>query len=86
MSDVWKERAATMLKFKMTTVGSSVGFIVPKEAQIRLGVTKGDVVYLTPAPGGGYRLTAHDPEFARDMELVREIMREDRDLLQELAR
>jgi putative addiction module antidote len=75
-----------MLAFKLTTVGSSIGFIVPKEAQNRLGVTKGDMVYMTPAPGGGYRLTAHDPEFARDMELVREIMREDRDILKELAK
>ena len=52
-----------MLKFKVTTVGASAGFILPKEAMARLKLKKGDLVYLTEAPGG-YRLTPYDPDFA----------------------
>ena len=46
-----------MMAFKVTTVGSSVGFILPKAARERMKVAKGDVLYLTEAPDGGYRLT-----------------------------
>ena len=74
-----------MLKFKLTTVGSSIGFIVPKEAAARLKIQKGDTLYLTEAPDG-YRLTPYDPDFARQMELAEEIMQQDRDLLRALAK
>lgn len=75
-----------MLAFKLTTVGSSEGFILPKEARDRLGVKKGDTVYITEAPGGGYRITAYDPDFERQMKLAEQIMREDRDVLRALAK
>ena len=73
------------MEFKVTTVGSSVGFILPKEAQAHMRVGKGDVVHVTEAPGGGYRLTPYNPEFKEQMALARKIMREDRDLLRALA-
>jgi putative addiction module antidote len=75
-----------VLRFKVTTVGSSTGFILTKEAMARLKVRKGDTVYLTEAPDGGYRLTPYDPEFARQMSLAEEIMHEDRDILRALAK
>ena len=75
-----------MLAFKVTTVGGSAGFILTKEAMTRLGVKKGDTVYLTAAPDGGYRLTPYNPEFARQMELAEEIMHEDREVLRALAK
>ena len=75
-----------VLSFKVTTVGSSSGFILTKEAMTRLKVQKGDTVYLTEAPDGGYRLTPYDPEFARQMALADEIMHEDRDILRTLAK
>jgi putative addiction module antidote len=74
-----------MLKFKVTTVGSSVGFIVPKEAAARLKVQKGDTLYLTEAPDG-YRLTPYNPDFERQVALAEEIMQQDRDLLRALAK
>jgi putative addiction module antidote len=74
-----------MLALKVTTVGTSVGFILPKEATARLKVQKGDKVYLTEAPDGSYRLTAHNPDFERQMRLAEAIMRQDRDLLHALA-
>jgi putative addiction module antidote len=78
--------AEKALAFKLTTVGNSEGFILPREARDRLGVRKGDTLYLTPAPDNSYRLTAHDPEFAEQMAAFDEVMREDRDVLRELAK
>lgn len=75
-----------MLSFKVTTVGASAGFILTKEAMARLKVHKGDTVYLTEAPDGGYRLTPYDPEFERQMALAEQIMHDDRDILRALAK
>jgi putative addiction module antidote len=75
-----------MLAFKVTTVGSSVGFILPKAAQERLKVAKGDTLYLTEAPDGGYRLTPYSPDFTRQMALAETIMHKDRDILRALAK
>jgi len=74
-----------MLAFKVTTVGSSVGFILQKVARDHMKVSKGDVLYLTDAPDGSYRLTPYSPDFVRQMTLARTIMREDRDVLRALA-
>lgn len=75
-----------MLTFKLTTVGASEGFIVNKEAKARLGVQKGDAIFLTEAPGGGYRLTPYDPDFERQMALAEQIMHDDREILRVLAK
>lgn len=75
-----------MLTFKVTTVGASAGVILTKEALARLKVQKGDVIYLTEAPDGGFRLTPYDPDFARQMALAEDLMHEDRDILRALAK
>ena len=75
-----------MLTFKITTVGASAGIILPKEALAHLKVKKGDVLYLTEAPDGGYRLTPYNPEFERQMSLAEDIMHEDREILRQLAK
>lgn len=75
-----------MLRFKVTTVGASAGFILTKEAMARLKVRKGDSLFLTEAPDGGYRLTPYDPDFERQMALADEIMHEDRDILKALSK
>lgn len=75
-----------MLSFKITTVGSSAGFILPKEAMAYLKVQKGDTLYLTEAPDGSYRLTPYNPEFERQMSLAEEVMHEDREVLRALAK
>ena len=75
-----------MLSMKITTVGSSAGFILNKEAMGHLKVRKGDVVYLTEAPDGSYRLTPYNPEFERQMSLAETIMHEDRDVLRVLSK
>jgi putative addiction module antidote len=75
-----------MLTAKVTTVGSSSGIILNREVMTRLGVRKGDVLYLTEAPDGGYRITPFNPEFERQMKLAEEIMHDDREILRALAK
>lgn len=70
---------------KVTRIGNSAGIILPKEVLAKLRVGLGDRLYLTEGPDG-VRLTAHDPEFAADMEMAEEIMREDRNILRALAK
>lgn len=70
---------------KVTKIGNSAGVILPKEVLARLRVGLGDKLYLTEAPDG-VRLTATDPDFAEQMEVAERIMREDRNILRELAK
>ena len=74
-----------MIKLKVTTIGSSVGIVLPKEALALLKVQKGDSVFLTESPDG-LRITPYDPEFEEDMNLARQVMRKRRNLLRELAK
>ena len=71
---------------KLVPIGNSTGVILPKEVLARLHVDRGDQLYVTEAPDGSYRISAFDPEFARQMELAETIMREDRDILRALAK
>jgi len=75
-----------MLAFKITTVGSSAGIILTKEAMTRLRLQKGDTIFLTEAPDGSYRLTPYSPEFERQMKIAEQVMHDDRDLLRALAK
>jgi putative addiction module antidote len=69
---------------KIIAIGNSAGIILPKEILARLKVQKGDTLYLTDGPQG-IRLMLFDEEFANQMEAAREVMRENRDVLQRLA-
>ena len=75
-----------MLSFKITTIGASAGLILTKEAMSRLKVQKGDTLYLTETPDGGFRLTPYNPDFERQMSLAESIMHEDREVLRQLAK
>lgn len=75
-----------MLTFKVTTVGGSEGFILNKEAKTRLGVQKGDTLYLTEAPDGALLITPFNPDFQRQMALAEPVMHDDQDILRALAR
>jgi putative addiction module antidote len=73
-----------MAVLKVTTVGNSVGVILPKELLERLRVGKGDSLYVIETKQG-IELTPYNPEFARQMEAAERVMREDRDALRKLA-
>ncbi len=70
---------------KIVKIGNSSGVVLPKEVLAKLRVEAGDELHLSDTPDGVH-LTAHDPEFAAKMELAEKIMREDRDILRELAK
>ena len=75
-----------MITLKLTQIGNSVGVILPKEALTKLGVGKGDTLYLTEAPGGDLRISSYDDEVARQISLGEEIMDEYRDTFRALAK
>lgn len=74
-----------MLSLRLTSVGNSLGVVLPKEALDRLHLGKGDRLYLTESPDG-YRLTPYDPEFEKQMAVAQEIMKDRRNALHALAK
>ena len=69
---------------KITTIGNSVGIVLPKEVLNRLHVEKGDSLYITDSPEGVH-LSAYNAEFARKLDAFEQVMRENRDVLKKLA-
>lgn len=69
---------------KLTSVGNSVGVILPRELLEKLRVGKGDLLHVLETPNG-IELTAHNPEFARQMDVAEGVMRKRRTLLNKLA-
>jgi putative addiction module antidote len=74
-----------MVELKITTVGNSAGVVLPKEVLARLRLQKGDTVYLVETPDG-YQLTPYDEAFARQVRAAEGVLRDQRDVLRELAR
>ena len=75
--------AATALK--ITQIGNSVGVILPKDVLARLKVGKGDSLFVTEVPDG-VTLRPYDDTFEHQMALARDIMKEYREVLRELAK
>lgn len=69
---------------KITTIGNSVGIVLPREVLSKLKVAKGDTLYVLDTPDG-VELTPFDQSFAEEMEVAKRIMRENRDVLRRLA-
>jgi len=69
---------------KITTIGNSVGIVLPKEVLNRLHVQKGDSLYLLETPEG-IQLTPYDQDFAAEVDAARRVMRKHRDVLRKLA-
>lgn len=66
-------------------IGNSSGVLLPKELLELLNVKQGDKLFVTRTPEGVV-LKSYDEDFAEQMTLAREIMREDRNILRELAK
>jgi putative addiction module antidote len=69
---------------KVTTVGSSIGIVLPKELLTKLNIQKGDTLYVTETPDG-VQLSPYNEEFAKTMEVANDVMRRYRDTLRKLA-
>jgi putative addiction module antidote len=74
-----------MTALKLTSIGNSVGVVLPKELLVKLGVQKGDTLYAVETPEG-VRLTTADADFEAQMAVARRIMKERRAVLRELAK
>jgi putative addiction module antidote len=74
-----------MSALKLTSIGNSVGVILPKELLAKLGVGKGDSLFVVETDNG-IRLTTTDPDFEIQMGIAREIMKKRRAVLRELAK
>jgi len=74
-----------MTALKLKAVGNSTGVILPKEILSKLHVEKGDELYVVETPNG-IELTPYDPEFEKQMETARKIMKKRRGVLRELAK
>ena len=69
---------------KITQIGNSVGIILPRKVLNRLHVEKGDTLYVTDSPEG-VLLSPYNAAFARKLEALEQVMRENRDVLKKLA-
>jgi putative addiction module antidote len=73
------------IELKVRKVGNSLGVVLPKEALAMLKVEEGQALYLSEAPDG-YRVTAGNAEFARQMAVAAGLPRHYRNALGELAK
>jgi putative addiction module antidote len=72
------------MELKLTTVGNSVGVVLPKELLARLRLQKGDKLFVTET-ADGVVLRPHDERVAVQLSAAEQIMREERELLRKLA-
>jgi len=70
---------------KLIPIGNSTGVILPKELLQALQVGVGDTLFATEEPDGVH-LRPRNPSFEEQMAVAREVMRERRAALRELAR
>lgn len=75
-----------MVRLKVRRVGNSFRIILPPQAARNLRVSEGDELFLTEAPGGCFRITPYDPEFADALEAAELFMVRFRNALRKLAR
>jgi putative addiction module antidote len=73
-----------MTPLKITTVGNSLGIILPKELLKKLRVDQGDTLFVIETQNG-IELIPNNPELAAHMEIAERVMQEDRDILRRLA-
>lgn len=69
---------------KITTIGNSVGVVLPKEVLAKLHAGKGDLLYVSETPDG-IKLSPYTHEYALQMDMAEKIMRKYRDVLKKLA-
>ena len=74
-----------MLEVKVTTIGNSMGIVLPKEALSKLKAEKGDVLYLVDGPDG-FTLTPYREDFAEQMEAAEQVMKKYKNALHQLAK
>ena len=74
-----------MLQVKLTTIGNSVGIVLPKEALAKLKVGKGDSLYLVES-SEGFTLTPYQQDFNEQMQATEKVLKKYRNAFRELAK
>lgn len=69
---------------KITTVGNSLGIVLPREVLQRLRVDKGSLLHLVETLDG-VELLPYEPSFAAEVEALEQAARADRDVLRGLS-
>lgn len=75
-----------MVELKVRKFGNSLGVVLPKEVIQRLHTGEGEPLFLMEGADGGYRLTAHDPDFEAKMAKAEDIMSRYRNTLHVLSK
>ena len=75
---------AAMFAAKVTTIGNSLGIVLPREILARLRVDKGDLLFLVESPLG-FEMTPYEPRFAAQMQQAEQLMRAERNVLRLLV-
>ncbi len=74
------------MKIEIKKIGNSEGLILPRELMKRLDLKHGQELHITELAGGCFQALPYDPDFAKTMEIVDEIIDEYRDTLATLAK
>ena len=75
-----------MLTLKVTTIAGYQVLVPDEAARQCLQLQDGDILCLTEAPDGAYRITPYDPEFVRQVELAEHVMHDDHEIIRELVK
>jgi putative addiction module antidote len=75
-----------LIELKVKKIGNSHGLVLPKEVVAKLNVSEGDSLFLTDGVNGGLRMTAEDPNFARQMKAAESVIKRYRNTFRELAK
>jgi len=74
-----------MIKVKVTSVGNSMGILLPKEVLSKMKAAKGDTLYLIEG-AEGYTITPYQQDFEAQVDVAEKIMKRYRNTLRELAK
>jgi len=74
-----------MAEVKIISIGDSLGVVLSEEMLAKLHAQQGDKIYVREMPNG-IELIAANSEFAKQMDIGKEIMRRDAEVLKGLAK
>ena len=75
-----------MIELKVRKFGNSLGVVLPKDVINRLHTKDGEILFLTEAADGTYRLTPYDPAFDEKMAKADDIISRYRNTLRVLSK
>lgn len=73
-----------MSALKVTSIGNSLGIIIPKDLAVRLRLAKGDELHVVETPRG-IELTPYNPALEAELKAGRSVMKRYRSALRKLA-